>query len=610
MSSAADSPDRHAYKYRAILARTGIRLISLTSFTNGKPRCEIIHTTLESSPEYEALSYTWGDVKNLVPLCVDGDCYIMISENLFGAIEQLVDENEPRLLWIDQLCINQDDILEKNQQVEQMTRIYERASVTVIWLGEDNGQSSRLLETIRRLQQILGSPQSRQSPMTALNYSEEIFNEMGRQGMWDDIHSVSRSLLQRPWFQRAWVFQEAVVSSKTVFLLGSYYLPWDELMRVILLSMYPEEGRTSLLMPSAFQLFARMNEMRYAISDKKRIPLTLLLKEGSGVKCSNPRDLVYSLLGMVDDNREDLKVDYNLPVLTLFVKVTRHIIERHKNLAILATIEDEQMTDGLPSWTPDWTVGTFVHCMDIDSAMRKSYYNASKGYVHSAQPCRYFLHLAVNGKIVDVVQEVLDHNFDNFHNDFPFEDLVRRFPVKKVFKSLQSYLDRKSYSQPQHRTMLAAVVRCLIGGHVKSWDDLLVLHRLPPEVDIAELILDYSDHLLHSEDTGSSQYPASWKGKTFKESTELQVLTTRLGIQSNICAKRRIVFNDSYPIGLAPRKTLPGDLICILHGATVPCVLRPDGDYFKWIGNAYIDAIMQGEAVVWGEHEADTFILV
>lgn len=622
MQSFERAPDNPVYEYSPILDLDGIRLISLRQVRNEQglghiPNCIIIHTRLETCPRYEALSYTWGNASEpLIPCPVNGgNSHIMISRNLFCALQHLAAEsNEDRYLWADQLCINQRDLIEKGHQVERMTQIYQKSSMTIIWLGEDSsGDAIKLFDMIGRVQSILGNPKNIQSPATGLNNKESETSELFKHGVLDEVQPITRRLLQRPWFERVWVFQESVVSAKVVFLLGTYYFPWDQVTRIAFLSLAPQLAeRFSQITLKSFLLFARMNSFRYLYPEQKKIPLGLLIKEGSGAKCADPRDFVYSLLGMADVETTDLPVDYNLPVSTLFVRATRHIIHKHGNLAVLATVEDGVMIQDLPSWTPDWSFGTIRHCLDISPEVRKSYYNASKGYRHSINTRGDATNLAVNGKIIDTILEVLDHSFEDLQHD----DLSGKYPVKKVFDNLLQFLKRESRWEPPHRTMLGAVVRTLIGGFILSMDDIHILHprRLPPETDLSELLLDYSDNLISYPDSDNDRYFSNLKGQSFLESPELQVLTTRLIISSGICEKRRIVFNNRWAIGLAPRKAVPGDLIAILHGATAPCVLRPAEDAeegcFRWVGNCYLDAAMQGEAVHWEEDAGDTFILI
>lgn len=143
-------------------------------------------------------------------------------------------------------------------------------------------------------------------------------------------------------------------------------------------------------------------------------------------------------------------------------------------------------------------------------------------------------------------------------------------------------------------------------------DDLYILHHLPAETDISELLLDYSDDLISYLDSDNDRY-FNWRGQSHLETSKLQVLTTRLIISAIVCEKRRIVLNKKWAMGLGPKKVVPGDLIAILHGATAPCVLRRAEDAagcFRWVGNCSLDAAMQGEAVKWEEDAGDTFLLI
>lgn len=380
----------------------------------------------------------------------------MISRNLYCALQHLAAEsNEDRYFGADQLCINQRDLIEKRHQVERMTQIYQKSSMTVIWLGDDNsGDAIKLFDLIGRVQSILVNDENIQSPAIGLNHKKSEHSELLRQGVMDEIHPITRRLLQRPWFERVWVFQESVVSAKVVFLLGTYYFPWDQVTRIAFLSLAPQSDGYSQMPPKSFILFARINSFRYLYPEQKKIPLGLLIGEGAGAKCADPRDFVYSLLGMADVETKDLPVDFNLPVSTLFVRATRHIIHKHRNLAILATVEDGAIIQDLPSWTPDWSFGTGGHCLDILPEARKSYYNASKGFRHSINTRGDATNLAVNGKIIDTILEVLDHSFEDLQHD----DLPGKYPVKKVFESLLQFLKRDARWEPPHRTILGAVV--------------------------------------------------------------------------------------------------------------------------------------------------------
>lgn len=106
--------------------------------------CLIKETAEDSKQQYEALSYAWGDpvISHVVMICdymVNDEWRpFPITQNLYEALCRLRDPHMPRKLWIDALCINQDDLQEKGHQVAHMGRIYREATCVVVWLGEED----------------------------------------------------------------------------------------------------------------------------------------------------------------------------------------------------------------------------------------------------------------------------------------------------------------------------------------------------------------------------------------------------------------------------------------------------------------------------------------
>ena len=133
------------YRYRP-LCGDQIRLLHLSA---GLYDDELImtleHVDLKQQPVYEALSYTWGTSSK--DCCVScrtdtGVKKIAITENLKAALRRLRSVEQTRVIWIDQVCINQDDIKERSSQVSHMGLIYSFAFQVCIWIGE--GRSFQL----------------------------------------------------------------------------------------------------------------------------------------------------------------------------------------------------------------------------------------------------------------------------------------------------------------------------------------------------------------------------------------------------------------------------------------------------------------------------------
>ncbi|KAI4247405.1 MAG: hypothetical protein LQ352_006161 [Teloschistes flavicans] len=128
------------FKILKILPSTSQEKIS--SPGTGGIECELSIESLFDPPEYEALSYTWGSATQDCPIQIHtiSDTVhtetVLVTQHLHAALLRLRQLTTPRLVWIDQLCINQNNIPEKNAQVRLMADIYKRALRTVVWLGE------------------------------------------------------------------------------------------------------------------------------------------------------------------------------------------------------------------------------------------------------------------------------------------------------------------------------------------------------------------------------------------------------------------------------------------------------------------------------------------
>jgi hypothetical protein len=104
--------------------------------------------------EYEALSYYWGNELPTKEIKITRDqssqeksseevarsdsdeLKFYIRDNLFAALQVLREPDKDLDLWVDALCINQEDGEEKKKQIAKMEDIYSMASNVIIWLGK------------------------------------------------------------------------------------------------------------------------------------------------------------------------------------------------------------------------------------------------------------------------------------------------------------------------------------------------------------------------------------------------------------------------------------------------------------------------------------------
>ena len=220
------------YQYPALPAGNIRVLRLLPSEANDAPlECQLFDYPLlgrpvQSSCPYEALSYVWGSEQKPFSISIlsrrstasEPAQKLRIGANLDGALRHLRDGYAERLLWIDALCINQDDLDEKTAQVQLMANVYARASRVVVWLGDGNDTGEEALEAIR----VAAMKGFGGMPILEDDLCEMTEDEGGQvpgpsqvQNANDDVESkgdvkvVSGSkvdnLLRRPWFRRVWV---------------------------------------------------------------------------------------------------------------------------------------------------------------------------------------------------------------------------------------------------------------------------------------------------------------------------------------------------------------------------------------------------------------------
>ena len=128
-----------AYSYSTLdTASRRIRLIKLQPGDwDDDIRCDVFQASLDTQPQYTALSYAWGNQNISKPLLIycNGISFA-VSENLYVALRRLRCPDDPLVLWIDAICINQIDELERTHQVSMMRSIYMKSIETLIWLGD------------------------------------------------------------------------------------------------------------------------------------------------------------------------------------------------------------------------------------------------------------------------------------------------------------------------------------------------------------------------------------------------------------------------------------------------------------------------------------------
>lgn len=362
MDARVDMPPavEYAYPYKPLIIEPdAIRLLVIEPATTDDIQCSLIHTTLadctsDMVEHFIALSYVWGDAIRTKVVQVDGHL-VQVTTNLHDALYHVRHSTGAFRLWVDALCINQEDDKEKGLQVAMMMEIYKAAFRTITYLGTPS-----LEEAWSSSWKVLPEEPS---GLEALQ------------------KKMRRSLLGRPWFRRVWVEQEVVSSRDPWVQYGGFRIHWDHLCR----TMISGNVLSSIVHPDSHQKYAResteqsllstadlskgersgyehlvhLQLVRTAPNQGRVIGNTMfdILQSRDEVEATDPRDLIFAHSGIASDGlHPDLAVDYSKSCKQVFEDFARYQKESSVNFDIFSCIDHTSCTrlQGLATWAPNW----------------------------------------------------------------------------------------------------------------------------------------------------------------------------------------------------------------------------------------------------------------
>ena len=248
-------------------------------------------------PKYEALSYAWGEERSPTPVLVKSHGskrkFIEVTQNLATALIYLRHKSEARILWIDALCINQEDMEERSSQVARMADIYRLAHRVVVWLGPESEEdrSSEALSTLRSIGSQIEVDWSTYE-MRATNQGDSSLADRNIP-LTLDQNSIKSLLMviSRPWFERLWVQQEIALANEHAVLFCGH----DSITRRHFMdALYCIRSKRLEVGWELIELFRARGELIYEMAKSIYNPNNRLLKEtlrgqARNLKCLDPR---------------------------------------------------------------------------------------------------------------------------------------------------------------------------------------------------------------------------------------------------------------------------------------------------------------------------------
>lgn len=316
-------------------------------------KCTLQTTSLNNVPVYEPLSYVWGTAHRTAEIVLDGQPF-PVTANLEAALRHLR-LSRPRTMWVDVLCVNQSNIEERGSQVALMRRVYQHGSLTVIWLGEETEDTKPAFELIEKYFSLVDNVLI-QNEDTLEKIVTLVNNDPSGE---DAIGYLDDGFNQHPWWTRAWVTQEAAVSRELILKCGEHEIPWSKYAAFTSnLLMAANTHQVSGNLGQGLGYVVDLTRLREAVSSGQPLPISHLVVWYRWRRATDPRDMVFSLLGLSTDCQDSalLYADYSPSITLVDVSLTlvEHSIEK-QNLDILC-MNRGTPTPNWPSWIPDWTV--------------------------------------------------------------------------------------------------------------------------------------------------------------------------------------------------------------------------------------------------------------
>ena len=630
------------YQYDRLLRRDGLRLLKLhpANPTQLEIDCTLVESRLidpySTQPEgqeivnYEAVSWCWGPqvFSSILRIHKNSRVYeYPIVPNLESALRAMRYSDRDRILWIDALCIDQANMVERNEQVPKMNQVYGQAERVCIWIGESYENSDQALEFIR-------------SKVLSLWEFDKLCENLKEASNWAALINI----MKRPWFSRRWVVQEIALAKQATLYCGSKSIDWKDFADAVSLFVEVESATHRLsevmrrdqtynhvpeffgnvpALGAALLVNATSNLFRHSNSgpQKPLLGLEHLVSTYSAFRATQPRDTIYALLAISKDtmpqsgefySRQDdvpgikeiqglakyfaskiYPVDYDLPVIEVFKGFVNFAIRNsdkaraldvicrpwaprftHKEdragLTQTATEQVQQQTNATLHCEPDDEVEMPSWIPDLSRAPFGMNEHPRAGLRMERMNANPLVGTPGSNELPYRAAETKAVNMKMLKfipRSIHYSMFVEGFPLDTI----------DSLHEPSRLGNIPHTWLKAVGWHDKK--------KEPPEDFWRTLVADRGLN---------GRNPPSFYSRACRESMEKMVpgnpLDTKMLINEGQCTivaeflrrvqaviwNRCLMRTSKDHLGLVPADAKAGDSICIFYGCSVPVVLRPE----------------------------------
>jgi hypothetical protein len=526
----------------------------------------------------------------------------MITPSLEDALRHLRLLGRDRRLWIDAICINQQDLTERREQVGYMRQIYSNCTSDILWLGPKRDRCIRGMEMIRKLKgfsleqidELASTSQEWAKHFSTSSYTGKSTETQGTKWILRtaDSQAIKHLLYMNRVWRRVWIMQEVSCAPQLHLVCGDETLDWRVVDSILDSSLCHTDAFHGSFPHSSSKPLTELFGTAKSIATQRKTTAKMQKGEEStlfhvlarfrGTLATDLRDKIYGLLGLVSDTLS-IEADYERSVQATYTKVTLALIKSLANLDIIcqcpwqrSSVNLERRLENLPHWVPDFSrerSGTFLF------AQRDIY---SPGRPTCSVPCTM-----ANSNTILLGGFCLGSlkYFDTDEREF--QTRVHTADMQVHIRDLaQKYLKihgSHNVAQLNYRTgedQMQAFWRTLVGDCKAYPTERLTLEDVSHDQGIFQLVVS------------SDGKPRNiYQLRSLAMLEKLQSTLWRFGITANGL------------FVLAQHDAAEGDVIVILDGAKTPMVLRPKtvdlygNVLYQPISGAYVHGFMDGEVL-------------
>lgn len=524
---------------------------------------------LDQAPEFDALSYYWGPPQFDAEIIVNG-AVLAITSNLASALRRYRQQSDKRkcLLWVDAICINQIDKLELSKQLLLMRRIYQRAQMVYIDLGEVDLEWYLGFDLLHKLsfihEWVKNSPEQDFSVLS-IRYGIPPLDHAA----WEEYYW----LFTMPWFTRTWVVQEAAWAKQCEAMFGLFTFRWDTLI-----DSWNVLVQFGLLQPSFGDM--RVSKGLLGLRDILRVCDTCrrggfsnmiqVMRLTREFETTDARDRCFAVFSLLGDGPvgRGFTPDYTLPVEKVYERFAVYLVRMGEGAAMLsyAGLQRRRNIVRIPSWVPDWTLQSPALAPKALMTIRNQPYhaaNSAKSYMVPLNPSSHSdTAIIVRGAVVDSIMTLSEPYSDQESPSSVNDDLLGWHQTTSATYTKALDQQRLTYPNPAD-----AFARTLLVDDTYSG-----ANACSTTTPITDPVSTHN-RAFSSKTPGSPVWLGARTRRDESSTFRLQMMAAGTG--------RRFAVTQKGRMGLVPWCAQVGDGVCVVLGSSVLFVVRRGSQGFQ-----------------------------